>query len=203
MHRGLEEYFQLQDPEDRLDRETKVMYGSGEIPREQYLKLQEKLRKGQLGRGDLAILRKEARKRLEREGQPGPFHRDPAIAGSLERLYLYRARLEDAHLETEKDLSTLEGEARRAGEEATLAGQRAQAALPDEAQARTHLDLKHRLEERSRILEERLQALRAGLQRITALRSELDTYEVELKLLESEARLAGLEAAIREGLFTP
>ena len=188
-------------PGDRLaalEQEVKIMYARGDINAGEFHRLMEMAESGQLSWSDLQRVRDDGAPRVRREQEVLQQKRDPAIVRSLNRIYSQRIRLEDIWSETEQVLRTLEGDATRLREQAGVAEEQAQQALPEEENARAYLDAKYEALERVNSLEERIAALRQGLDRIETLLGELATRKAELKAVESSEQLAELEATIRE-----
>lgn len=203
VRRQSETAFRLQDPVDRLEKDLMILYGKGAISREQYVKLKGKLRKGQLGRGDLGLLVKNLENHAGPENRYSLSYKKSAVHPALNRLYLNRARLDDARIETERLLESLALHQEQAGDRAERAREKAQSALPDEEEARLLLEMRQRILDRSEALRERIHSLHTGLHRIDALAGELDHYEKELEILIVEEQLAIMEISMSEGLFEP
>ncbi len=196
-----DEHVRVIDPQQRVENELMILYGSGEISQDRYRKLKTKLQKGQIGRGDLAIVKREAMVRAIGEGRPPLQAHSRALKRSLERLYLDRGRVEDARLEVERTIAVLEGEAGRAQEQAEDTRQKAAATLPNEQAARALLEQRQNLLEIVDRHQRRIQALRESLVRLDALRSELNMAGAGLRLLDTEERLSELESGIGESLY--
>ncbi len=86
-------------------------------------------------------------------------------------------------------------------EQAAAARASAQAALPDEQQARAHLDAWHRLAQASRRIELNGQAVSQELGRMDELEAEVRASILSLQILLSEEKLAGLRLHLRQDLF--
>jgi hypothetical protein len=187
-----ENFSRLLDPSESLGDEARVMLGRGEISQEQYAQISWRLSQGSLGRGDLELLRRQARKQhQEQAGQEHPFQ-DRAIAAGLDRLYIRIARLGDARRGAEKALRDLEVDLERVREFAHSAEDLARKTLPDENEARLILEIRQNMLDRLLALEERKRSLERDLRRLEAMQGELYAYEAELKILEAQSGLEGM-----------
>jgi hypothetical protein len=188
-----------------LVQEVKLLFARGEMDTETYRRLLEMAQNGQLDWEELARFQGSARSRADQRGQRIPDalarERSPEIVRKLNQLYTHRSRLDAAQTETERVLETLARDVARLQEQAETAGNKAHQALPDEAQARQHLEVKQDALSRAEALQERMAALRKNLGRIEKLRSGLATREAELRALESGEQLSNLEADIRDQLL--
>jgi hypothetical protein len=191
-----EEYLSFQDPLSRSEKQLRILYGRGAISKERYFELRNKLYRGQILRGDLINLQREAELVLEAKGEVFPRRQDPQIARRLDRLYLDRTLLEEAHAESDHLLKTLSSEVEWLREQAEAARQEAQKALPDEGEARAYLEIWHDLQERAAGLDQRMSLTRQHLQRINALQTELSASITELQLLDSQQNLAGVRVKV-------
>lgn len=201
INRQYHDNISLRDPFHRLDDELKMMFGRGEISQEKYAQIKSKLYQGQIGRGDLQLLHRDALQKPSGASYSAQFPLDPEIQKSLNRLYLDRARLEDGRMEAEKLLDSLDAGLKQVRDRAEHAREKARSTLPDEHAARVYLEAHQIYLERAHILEERLYSLRDSLRRIEVLRNQLEAYEAELMILGSEQQLVGLETSIRESLL--
>jgi hypothetical protein len=194
-------FSRLRDPSEALADEARVMLGRREITQEQYRQVNWRLSQGSLGRGDLELLRRQARKQnQERAGDEHPFQ-DRAIAAGLDRLYIRIARIGDARRGAEKALQDLEADLERVREFALSAEDLARKTLPDENEARLILEIRQNMLDRLQALEERKRSLERDLRRVEAMQGELYAYEAELKALEAQAGLEGLEYSGWAGLL--
>jgi hypothetical protein len=189
------------DPGAEIEQEVKLMYARGDITAQTYHRLLEMAQSGQLAWNDLARFRTEGGAEVPPIPNAPQRERDPDVVRSLNRLYSHRNRLEEARAETSQVLQRLEADVTRLREQARVADEKAQLALPDEEKARVFLETKQETLDRVATLEERIVSLRESQQRIDTLRDELATREAELKALESGEQLAELEASIREDLL--
>jgi hypothetical protein len=185
-------FSRLRDPSELLGDQARVMLGRGEISQEQYAQISWRLSQGSLGRGDLELLRRQARK--QHQEQAGPEHpfQDRAIAAGLDRLYIRIARLGDARRGAEKALRDLEVDLERVREFARSAEDLARKTLPDENEARLILEIRQNMLDRLQALEERKRSLERDLRRLEAMQGELYAYEAELKILEAQSGLEGM-----------
>jgi hypothetical protein len=191
----------LRDPSDALDEEIKIMLGRDEISQEQYDQLNRKLRYGSLGRGDLELLRRQARKRALSQSEQGQRIQEPAVLAEMDRLFVRISSLEDARRETKQALMRLESDLRRVAEYASSAEEMARTTLPDENEARALLEIRQNMLERLQALEGRKRSLEAGLRRVELLQGELYAREAELRAVEAQAGLARTEYGGVEGLL--
>ena len=187
-----ENFSRLLDLSESLGDEARVMLGRGEISQEQYAQISWRLSQGSLGRGDLELLRRQARKQhQEQAGQEHPFQ-DRAIAAGLDRLYIRIARLGDARRGAEKALRDLEVDLERVREFAHSAEDLARKTLPDENEARLILEIRQNMLDRLQTIEERKRSLERDLRRLEAMQGKLYAYEAELKILEAQSGLEGM-----------
>lgn len=184
-----------------IEQEVKVLYARGDIDAETFHRLKTLARSGELNWSDLARLRREVAAPPRREEPRPPRPRDAATVSGLNRLYAHRSRLEEARVEAEQMLQTLEAQASRLREQAETAAESARLALPDEQRAREFLETREATLGHIDVLETRMASLREGLRRIETLRDQLAMREAELKALESDEQLAELELRIREDLL--
>lgn len=194
-------FSRLRNPAQSLGDELKIMLGRGEISTEQYQQLKWKLFRGSLGRGDLELLRRQARNRLLiQDGEVTP-PQDPSIAAGLDRLYIRIASLQDAKRQAEIALKKLEVDFERVKDLAHSAEEMARKTLPDETEARSLLEIRQNMLERLQVLDDRKHSLSQGIRRLEVLQGELYAYEAELKVLEAQAGIAGMEYSGWEGLL--
>jgi prefoldin subunit 5 len=191
-----EKYLSFQDPLSRSEKQLRILYGRGAISKERYFELRNKLYRGQILRGDLINLRREAELVLEAKGEVFPRYHDPQIGRGLDRLYVDRTLLEEAQAESDHLLKTLASEVDWLREQAEAARQEAQKALPDESAARGYLEIWHDLQERAAGLEQRMGALRQNVQRLNTLQSELSATITELQVLDAQQNLAGVRVKV-------
>lgn len=189
------------EPRAEIGQEVKLMYARGDITAQTYHRLLEMAQSGQLAWNDLERIRIEGGAKMSSISKAPQRERDPDIVRSLNRLYSHRNRLEEARAETGQVLQRLEADVARLREQAEIAEEKAQLALPDEEKARAFLETKEKTLDRVAALEERIASLGESQHRIDTLRDELATREAELKALESGEQLAELEASIREDLL--
>ena len=190
LHDFFAESLSLPDPFTRSENQLRVLYGRGAISTERYFELRNKLYRGQILRGDLTNLQREADLVLQSRGDLFPRRHDPRIARQLDRLYLDRALLEEARAETGHLLDTLASQVDWLREQAAAARQAAQGVLPDEGEARAYLEIWHDLGERSAQLDQRIHLIRQHLRRLNALQTDLSAYITELQLLDAQHNLA-------------
>jgi prefoldin subunit 5 len=202
LHDFFEESLSLPDPFTRSENQLRIIYGRGAISKERYFELRNKLYRGQILRGDLINLQREADLVLQSKGELFPRRHDPRIARQLDRLYLDRALLEEARAETGHLLETLSSQADWLREQAEAARQGAQEALPDERAARANLEIWHDLGERSAQLDQRIRLVRQHLRRLNALQTELSAYVTELQLLDSQHNLAEVRLHVDQDFIT-
>ena len=195
-----EEHLKLQDPRARLEDQLRILYGSGEIDRKRFFQLRFKLHQGLIWQGDMNRLRRQAALSKDAEGKLEHHFVHPQIAHSLKRVYLDRGLLEEARFETDQLLKALDSEAGWLREQAGQARQNAKLSLPDEAGARSYLEIRQNLLGHAQALDRRIERLRDELRRMDQLEVELRTYEAELKLLESQEYLAGVRLSIVKDL---
>lgn len=189
------------EPRAEIGQEVKLMYARGDITAQTYHRLLEMAQSGQLAWNDLERIRIEGGAKMSSISKAPQRERDPDIVRSLNRLYSHRNRLEEARAETGQVLQRLEADVARLREQAEIAEEKAQLALPDEEKAQAFLETKEKTLDRVAALEERIASLGESQHRIDTLRDELATREAELKALESGEQLAELEASIREDLL--
>lgn len=201
LRRWMDTNLRFEDPTAALVQELQLMYGGGEISADTYFQYREKALVGMIGRGELMLLRRQARERL-RNGESGqPWRSSMEVNRGLKQVWINRARLADARAEAEAAIRRLEAGMPATVQAADRARTQAAAALPDEEAAYQHLEVQQKLLERSRALETRLRSLKATLGQIDALLAELDTYESELRAVDVQERISSLELNIREGLL--
>lgn len=183
------ENLRQRDPFERLGRQLRLLYGRGEITRDKFFLLRDKLYQGQAIQEELEIAHRIGVLRLEERGERLIRQSNTEIAQSLERLYLDRALLEEVRFETERSISVLEDEANWARQQAESTHQAAQNAITDEVQARSLLNIWQDLLELAEDLDRRVQLVRRSLNRMNALEARIRAYEAELKALDSRGRL--------------
>lgn len=189
------------DPRAEIEQEVKLMYARGDISAQTYHRLLAMAQSGELAWNDLEPVRTKGGAKTSSISKAPQRERDPDIVLSLNQLYSHRKRLEEARAETGQVLQRLEADVTRLREQAKVAGEKAQRALPEEEKARAILETKETTLDRVAALEKRIASLRESQQRIDTLLDELATREAELKALESGKQLAELEASIREDLL--
>jgi len=189
----LQDFYQAnlrqQDPFEQMGRQLRLLYGRGEISRDKFFLLRDKLYQGQDIQEELEIAHRISVLRLEERGERLIHQSNKEIAHSLERLYLDRALLDEVRFETERSIDILQDEANWARQQAESTHQAAQAAITDEVEARSLLNIWQDLLELAQDLERRVQLVRHGLRRINALEARIRAYEAELKTLDSRGRL--------------
>ncbi len=191
----------LRDPAEGLAEEIKIMLGRGEISQEQYEQLNRKLKYNSLGRGDLELLRRQARNRAYKRVGEGPSFREPGVADGLDRLYIRIASLEDARREAEHAVKSLEADLKRIREYASSAEEIARRTLPDESEARAVLEIRQNMLERIQVLEAHKRSLEQAIRRLEVLQGELYAREAELRALGAQAGLARNEYMVWEGML--
>ena len=189
----LQDFFQeslrQQEPFERMGRQLRLLYGRGEITRDKFFLLRDKLYQGQAIQEELEIAHRIGVLRLEERGERLIRQSNTEIAQSLERLYLDRALLEEVRFETERSISVLQDEANWAHQQAESTHQAAKNAITDEAQARNLLNIWQDLLELAEDLERHAQLVRYSLNRMNAIEARIRAYEAELKALDSKGRL--------------
>jgi chromosome segregation ATPase len=180
----------LRHPSGGLDEEIKVMLGRGEITREQYHQLNRKLKFSTLARGDLELLRRQARKRAYRQAGEGTGFYEPEVTGELDRLFIRNASLEDARREAQQAKQRLEADIDRIQEYAKSAEDMASKTLADENEVRALLEIRQNMLERLQGLEAHKRSLEQSIRRLEVLQGEIYAREAELKVLGAQAALA-------------
>ena len=178
-----------QDPFKQMGRQLSLLYGRGEISRDKFFLLRDKLYQGQNIQEELEVAHRIGVLRMEERGERLIRQSNSEIARSLERLYLDRALLEEVRFETQRSIDILKDEANWARQQAESTHQAAQAAITNEAEARSLLNIWQDLLELAEDLERRVQLVRNSLRRINALEARIRAYEAELKALDSSGRL--------------
>jgi hypothetical protein len=139
--------------------------------------------------------------RLRAEGQPEAASFDPQVARSLDRLYLDRGLVAEAGFQTQRCLALLEAESRRLQAQIEAAHRDAQAALPDEAAARTHLATWQRLTRASLEIDVRHTAVLDEQRRISEMDTELRAAIASLKLLDAQEILTSAHLRVRQDVY--
>ena len=183
------DHLRQQDPDERMGKQLRLMYGRGEITKDKFFLLRDKLYQGQAIQQELETAHRIAVLRLEEGGERliRPANRE--IARSLERLYLDRALLEEVRFETEQSIGVLQDEANWSRQQAESTRQAAQTVISNEAEARSLLNIWQDHLELAEDLERRVQLVRHSLSHINALEARLRAYEAELKALDSSGHL--------------
>lgn len=183
------DHLRQQDPDERMGKQLRLMYGRGEITKDKFFLLRDKLYQGQAIQQELETAHRIAVLRLEEGGERliRPSNRE--IARSLERLYLDRALLEEVRFETEQSIGVLQDEANWSRQQAESTRQAAQTVISNEAEARSLLNIWQDHLELAEDLERRVQLVRHSLSHINALEARLRAYEAELKALDSSGHL--------------
>lgn len=193
IYQELQDFYQktvrLQDPSEQMVRKLRLLYGKGEITREKFFLLRDKLYQGENIQQELEIEHRLGVLRLEEKGERLIRQSNKAIARSLERLYLDRALLEEVRFEMEQAARALLEEAKWAREQAEMTRNSAQAAIEDEVEARNLLNIWQDLLELGDDLDRRNRLIRNRLSHINALEARLRGYEAELRALDSSGRL--------------
>jgi vacuolar-type H+-ATPase subunit I/STV1 len=193
IYKELRDFYQnnlrQQDPFERMGKQLRLLYGRGEITRDKFFLLRDKLYQGQAIQEELAIAHRIGVLRLEERGERLIRQSNKEIALSLERLYLDRAMLEEVRFEILQSINNLQDEANWARQQAESTRQAAQAVITDEAEARSLLNIWQDLLELAENLERRMQLVRHSLSRINALEARIRAYEAELKALDSNGHL--------------
>jgi chromosome segregation ATPase len=190
----------LREPSYGLDEEIKVMLGRGEITREQYDQLNRKLKFSTLARGDLELLRRQARKQAYQQARASTGFHEQEVAGELDRLFIQIVSLEDSRQEAQQAKQRVEADINRIQEHAKSAEDMASKALPDENEARAMLEIRQNMLERLRRLEAHQRSLEQSIQRLEVLQGELYAHEAELKVQRAQASLARQEYRARQSL---
>lgn len=200
IYQELQDFYQktmrFQEPSEQMGRRLRLLYGKGEITREKFFLLRDKLYQGQNIQQELEIAHRIGVLRLEERGERLIRQSNKEIAHSLERLYLDRALLEEVRFEMEQSARALQDEAKWAREQAEMTRQSAQAAIADELEARNLLNIWQDLLELADDLDQRKQLVRHRLSHIHALEARLRGYEAELKALDSSGRLEDIRRYI-------
>ena len=195
-------YLHIQDPILKTKNELRIMYGRGEINREQFFRFRRRLNQGQQIQGELTVIHREARYRLEAQGKPAVFQHRGEIAHSRECLYLDLGLLEEARYDTHNLLVEMEAQIKWIRQQADEAHAEAVAALPDESQARAYLNVWHNLGELSEILQDRMQKIKQNLEGIQALIAEIKACEAELMVLEMQEQQERLKVRVRQDILS-
>ena len=193
-----EDIVHYQDPKTKLKNQLRVLYGRGVISRERFLDLLNRLQWDQIGQGDVQLLYQEARL-SRRSTAVRPASRE--LARGMEQLYLDRGIAEELREEIEECRSVLVQEAAWIEEQVKAAQQGANAALPEEAEARAYLEVWQELLSLSHTFEAQLHAQAEDLRRLDLLEAELRVHISEMKILEARERFAGLKLRIIQDLL--
>ncbi len=195
-----EDLFRWEEPQIQLQNQLRAMYGRGELTRERFIELRVRLHRNQIGLGDIQLVQREVevRRRADQGFDEGSVDRQ--IERSLNRLYIDLGLVEEARVGILQSQQAIAKESRWLGEQAAAARESAQAALPDEQQAREHLEMWHRLVGASRQIELRSQAISEELQRLDELQAEIKASVIRLQMLLSEEKLARLRLHLRQDL---
>jgi predicted metalloendopeptidase len=202
LHQINQSYFHIQDPSEKDADQLRTMYGRGEINREQFFRFRRRLNQGQMIQGELAVIHREARYRLEAQGKPVVRQHNREIARSLERLYMDLGFLEEARYDTQNLFNELEAQIKWIRAQADDALHEASASLPDDTQARAYLSIWQSLQDRSKILKDRTQKIKKNLNSIQALTAEIRAYEAELMVLEMQVQQENLKVRVRQDLLS-
>jgi tRNA C32,U32 (ribose-2'-O)-methylase TrmJ len=194
-----EEYLSFRDPIEAMYRSLRLLYGRGEIDTGQFIRLRNKIRRGQLIQGELQMLHCQAELCQEAKGK-FLADRHPRLARGLDRVYLDLALLKEIRIDQKEILEKLDSEGSWVASQAEAVRQEAQAALPNEIEARALLDTWQDLLQLSHVFERRKQVLQQNLRRLDALEARLRTYEAELTVLDSQEYLQGLQMRIHQDL---
>jgi hypothetical protein len=175
------------DPTSALVRELRLMFGREDISQEKYIQLKEMALRGQLGRGDLAILRRGVYR--ERNGPDNNRHVRQKVSRKVEELHLEKTYLLDAKLEAEDQLNHLEQLLLIVREQAEKAGEAARQAISDEDNARKFLVEKYHYLKLAKRIQLYLDWLHRCIRRSEQLSTNVDIYTSELLLHESMERI--------------
>jgi hypothetical protein len=195
-------YLHIQDPILKTKNELRIMYGRGEINREQFFRFRRRLNQGQLIQGELVAIHREARYRLEAQGKPAVFQHKGEIARSLEHLYLDLGLLEEARNDTHNLQIEMEAQIKWIHQQADEAHAEAEAALPNDTQARAYLSIWQNLGDLSEILQDRVQKIKQNLNGIQTLIAEIRACESELMVLEMQEQQEILKVRVRQDLLS-
>ena len=196
------DFFHLEDPKKQLQNQLRAMYGRGELGRERFLELRGRLDRDQIGLGDIQLVQREALLR-RRAGHPvDDLPGDREIERSLDRLYIDLGLVEEARAAVLRSQQAISEEFYEVERQGLAAREYAQAALPDEVQARAHLETWHRLAGASRQIELRGKAMSGEMQRLDEMQAELKASILRLQMLRSEENLAVLRLQVRQDLAT-
>jgi hypothetical protein len=196
LSRIYQDNFATGGPGRKMGKELRIMYGRGEIDRATFFKLRDSLEKGYYIEGDLKMYHRKATIRLEMEGKYLEHHFDTEIARSLDNLYLNRAVLEEVRLEMKQAMKALETTQGWIQKQAGAMQEDAQAALPNEAAARSYLEIRQDLLDRIQYLKSRTNTAQENARQIDMLEAELGMYEAELMLLESREHFAAVKLVL-------
>lgn len=181
-----ENNLRMQSPNAKQMNQLRIMFGAGEIDKTRFFMLENRIRRGQLLQGELSMIHREAQLKREAKGELLHYPTNPEIARALNRLYLDRARLEEARSEIERITQTLAGEASWVRDQAEAIRKDARASLPDEDEARGFLHSWQDLLAYASKLEKRSLALKRELGHMDALEAELRSCIAQLLALDSQ-----------------
>lgn len=190
-----QEHFSLDGPTARLRKKLRIMYGRGEIDRETFFRLKSRLDLGYYIEGELQSLHRQAVQRRKGEGLV-------ELGRSLEQVYMNLARLEEARAAIRAALGTIASEQAWADRQIEEFWEQAQAALPDEGEARAYLEVRQQLMGHREGLEQRAKAVRQDLRRIDQLEAGLRMSESRLVVAQSRGQLVQEEISIRKRLHS-
>ena len=200
IYQELQDFYQetirQRDPFEQMGRKLRLLYGKGEITREKFFLLRDKLYQGQNIQQELEIAHRIGVLRLEERGERLIRQSNKEIVHNLEQLYLDRALLEEVRFEMEQSVIALQDEAKWAREQAEMTRQSAQAAIADELEARNLLNIWQDLLELADDLDRRERLVRNRVSHIHALEARLRGYEAELKALDLSGRLEDIRRYI-------
>ena len=199
---GLLAEFQMDGPMDRMGRQLRIMYGRGEIDQAVFFRLRGMLEKGYTIEGELKSLHRQALYRQESEEQHLLSPPNTEIARGLDFVHYNRARLEEVRSGLRMLLRTLESEQAWTAQQAAEFYEQAQAALPDENEARAYLEIRQDLLDRQQNIDRRVKALREDQRRIIRLDGQLRFYESELRVAQARELLASEEVTIKRKLLS-
>ena len=194
--------FMDSDPEARLEEQLRIMYGRGEINKVRFLQLRFRLHGGFLSETDLSVVHHQAIRLMEARGNYIP-HYNPEFEHSLDRLYADRVRIEETIDQLTTSIEALRKEVDWTQEQAEDARRSASAVLPDEATARSFLQVWQSLLSLSQTLDNDLQAMEHNVASLNTLESEIKAAITRIKLFRSREQMAGLDQRVLDDLLTP
>ena len=200
--RFCQDYSLVEDPQERLEDQLRILYGRGEISAESYRQLRFQLRRGLIGRSDLYVAHMEAIQRKEALGRYTPRHLDPALEHWLDRLYADRVLLADMRSEFEEEIKELRGEVGWIKQQAASTRQDAAKVLPDEGASRSFLEAWQKLLTLSQTLETQISSMEQDLLSLNTFDAEIKAAITKVSLLQSRQLMEALGQHVRHDLLT-